>query len=391
MNDIVLFGITGDLARHRLVPTLFTLFINHELKDTVRLFGFGRKPFTDAEFKKFIADTCVGIEGDIESFVKLWVYIESELTDPSGYVKLFETLSDNSFIYLSLPPQYHLDIVKHLVKAKVIKKSGTRKIAFEKPFGSGLESARALDAFLSKHISQNNILRVDHYAGKEVLLDLEKAATLGILDFSLNSKVISKIDIRLHEKKTVGNRGVFYDSVGALFDVGQNHLLYMLSSILALPNIHTSNLPVSTIRSSNLSSVVFSKKALFMQYDSFRKEQGVNPDSQTETFFAIYGKVQNKKSVWNGLPVVLSAGKGLREDDVSIRIYVKGKKEPIKIPVNGYGKEDAYVHIFRAAITGNVSLFSDFKQIEIGWRLVEDFKKGIKDIASYKLGTTPKF
>jgi glucose-6-phosphate 1-dehydrogenase len=388
MNNIVLFGITGDLARSRLIPTLYALFKKHELDEHVRLFGFGRKSFSKEEFISFITDIC-GMES--QSFAQRWTYIESEIDNVKGFSELSKQLVGSALVYISLPPSFHIDVVKRLLESKIIAKGTDRKIAFEKPFGFGLKSAKELESFISKNLEQNQILRLDHYAGKETFIDLEKAGRLGILDNALSSKIITKIDVRFHEVKTAEHRGAFYDSVGALYDVGQNHVMYMLSSILALPYLHTSKKTLSAIRSEQLASVVFSKKAILKQYDSFRKEDGVKSDSVTETFFALYGKLKNKKSLWNGLDVILSAGKGLKENDVSIRLYFKGKKEPVKILVNGYGNEDAYVYVFRAALNANGKMFADFKQIETGWKIVEVFKKSIKNIELYKKGTTPKF
>ncbi len=388
MNNIVLFGITGDLARHRLIPTLFTLFKKHELQDSVRLFGFGRKPFTKEEFESFIVETC---SADSKEFAQMWTYIESEIDDTSGYINLSKHLSGDTLVYISLPPVFHIPVIKQLLSSGVIKKGSGSKIACEKPYGFNLKSAKELESFVVENLSPNQILRIDHYAGKETFIDLEKAGRLGILDVALSSRTISKIDIRFHEVKTAEYRGAFYDSVGALYDVGQNHVMYMLSSILALPYLHTSKKPISEIRSEQLSLVVFSKKSVLKQYDTFRNGEGVSPDSVTETFFALYGKLKNKNSVWNELDIVLSAGKGLKENDVSVRLYVKGKKEPITMRVNGYGVEDAYVHVFRSALKGEYNMFADFKQIEIGWKITERFKGKKKKIKTYKKGTTPKF
>lgn len=388
MNNIVLFGITGDLARNRLIPTLYYLFKNHELDDDVRFFGFGRKAFSKKEFVNYIIDVC---GSDSDKFAQRWTYVQSEIQDIQGYTQLQKLLTGSTLIYISLSPSFHLEVVKLLLDSKIVFKGGNQKIAFEKPYGFDLKSARNLESYVSSHLKKDQILRIDHYAGKETFIDLEKAARLGIVDFALNSKIITKIDVRFHESKTAEHRGAFYDSVGALYDVGQNHIMYMISSILALPYLHTSKKTLSEIRSEELASIKFSKNAVFAQYDSFRKEDGVKTDTNTETFFALYGKLLNKKSLWNGVNVQLSAGKGLKVSDVSIRLHFKGKKEPVKILVNGYGLEDAYVHVFRAALSGNTNLFADFKQIEIGWKIVEAYKKSIKNIKLYKTGTTPKF
>jgi glucose-6-phosphate 1-dehydrogenase len=219
--------------------------------------------------------------------------------------------------------------MKQLLKAKVIGKKVERRVAFEKPYGFDLNSSRILDAYVSKHLNQNQILRIDHYTGKEALLDLEKVARFGIFKYMLSSKTISKIEIRFHEKKTIENRGMFYEETGALRDVGQNHVLYMLSHVLTLPFLHESIESASAIRAKQLDSIVSNPKASLYQYDTYTNESHVKKNSNTETFFVFEGIVKN--TVWNNTKVVLSGGKGLKEDDVAIYIYFRKNKEPQKL------------------------------------------------------------
>jgi glucose-6-phosphate 1-dehydrogenase len=246
---------------------------------------------------------------------------------------------------------------------------------------------RILDAYVSKHLNQNQILRIDHYTGKEALLDLEKVARFGIFKYMLSSKTISKIEIRFHEKKTIENRGMFYEETGALRDVGQNHVLYMLSHVLTLPFLHESIESASAIRAKQLDSIVSNPKASLYQYDTYTNESHVKKNSNTETFFVFEGIVKN--TVWNNTKVVLSGGKGLKEDDVAIYIYFRKNKEPLRIPVGTYGERGAYIHVLLAALSWNVDMFPDFKQIETSWNIIEKIKKNSKLKGTYKKGTTP--
>jgi glucose-6-phosphate 1-dehydrogenase len=394
MKDIILFGVTGDLARQKLIPALFNLFISNQIPKDIRFFGFGRKIFPKTEFKDYIALVCnkEGVQkSDITAFCRRWMYIQSELDDINGYFTLGSLITHNAIIYISLPPAFQLPVVKQLANAGVIGKKLHRYVAFEKPYGSDLDSAHILENYLSRVLSQDQIMRVDHYAGKESLLDLEKVAKLGILNEVLNKKVVSKIDVRLHETKTIENRGVFYDSVGALYDIGQNHVLHMLATLLALPLLSDSKEPFSCLRSEILTTISFSNKAVLSQYDSFKSENGISSKSTTETFFALYGKVKKISSMWGGVNIVLSGGKGLKENDVAIYIHFKNKKTPLRIAINAPYYHDAYGHIFISALAHDMNMFTDFKQIETSWKIIQSIKRLPSKVGTYKKGTTPKF
>lgn len=438
MTDIVLFGVSGDLARQKLIASLFRLYKAGSTDKNAQFIGFGRKVFNKKEFSAYIA-RCVPLRETadltmLKKYAAKWQYVQSEIDDMAGYKKLAALLKGDALIYLSLPPHFQMPVTKMLIDSGVVSKASERKIAYEKPFGESGAEAKKLQSYIVKHLSVDQILRVDHYAGKQALIDLEKTAGLGVLRAFLNRDSVACIDVRIHEENTAAGRGAFYDSVGALYDVGQNHILHILASILAIPlmdakacisgtcivaphvasqiesekNPPINMLSLAALRSLCLRSVVWRAIPVLGQYEGFSGEVGAGPDTSTETFFAAYGKVMMKE--WKGVYVTISAGKALATTDVAIYVHFKssgksaGKKAPppLRIPINGYGIKEAHDEIFESALFGNKDRFADFAQIQASWAIVEKLKgkhegkikkssKKKGNMVIYKRGSTPAF
>lgn len=471
MNELVLFGVTGDLAKQKLIPALYNLYNTGKIDKKSSFIGFGRKNFSKIEFQAFIEDVLLihfakknsfkdgktisqkskviehlsnneqsEYKNQIRNFSAQWSYVESELSDINGYKKLAALLeTQKTIIYISLPPMYQYQVASLLIASGVIKKAQVsskskskqlleskktcRKIALEKPYGSNTQSAEKLDAFLTRKLHESQILRVDHYAGKQALVEIEAVASQGIFKHILCSQTIGKIEVQLNESIDVANRGTFYDSVGALSDIAQNHILHMLATVLAIPEMsNESGIPsggstLAELRGEVLSLLEIPKqqkyKPVLGQYESFKKTTGVKADSLTETFFKIFVNIKKSNNIlskrWKGILVELIGGKALKEAEASIKLYpvtsAKTKKpkkgdinpllEPITILVNGYGKRDAYEQIFIDAFDYNPDRFIDFRQIKSGWVFIEKIKK-ISKISKknppvvYKKGSYPQ-
>lgn len=465
INNTVLFGVTGDLARAKLIPSLARLWKDvffvctdggvgaltsgsvgddrvSAVNTSPNFIGFGRKDFSKEDFEKYIGEYS-GLEASLrDEFVKRWNYVCSDLDDEKGYEKIGAMLAgESALFYVALPPQYQMTVAKRLVGAGLLSKNSensepsnisnasdvgstdrsyTNSIAFEKPFGHSSDSALELNGFLLKNMNEGQVLRVDHYAGKEAILDIEESGRLGLLNKTLNSENISKIEIHLHEQKGAQGRGAFYDAVGALYDVGQNHILHALATVLVAPFLVGDifvpvNISLKKMRHIALESVDFdiSQNGVDLgQYNGFLNEAGVGPNSQTETYFKIKGVVQDKIEAtvevtevfkkafierWGGLQIEISAGKAMKENDVAIYFYNKCASamksmmecEPSvsMIPINGHravGVNEAYDEIFRSALSGATERFVDIEQVLIGWQLTE----AVKDM-SKKTGKKP--
>lgn len=429
IKELVLFGVTGDLAKQKLIPALFNLHRTGKISRKSSFIGFGRKKFTKVDFQNFVEDVVMKYKvaskqndisaSAIRDYVSQWTYIESELDDISGYKRLNSVLNNETVIYLSIPPAYQYGVIQILTSSGVLSKSNQRKIAIEKPFGFDFDSSERLEKLLNRKLKKDQILRVDHYAGKQSLVELEQVAQQGIFRDMLNVKNFRKIEVNFVESKDVSMRGSFYDGVGALHDIGQNHMLHMLATILAIPELRVDHKIVdskkntkngglvlnnlSVLRAESLSLVSIksgNSSPILAQYEGFVTTPGVKSDSGTETFFKSHieikkGKHQLSKR-WGGLQVELAGGKALAESDSSIILYPSNKKaDPIKLLVNGYGTKDAYEQIFLDAFYYDANRFVSFDQIQKGWEIVKKIKiaskkKFGKHILIYKKGSYPQ-
>lgn len=428
MNELVLFGITGDLARQKLIPALYNLYTNRKIDKKTSFIGFGRKKFSKVDFQNFIEqvieekssslsstkNSTAGMLADTAAkreFSSQWSYIQSELDDSNGYIKLAKALMTNqTLVYVSLPPMLQLSVCNQLISSGVLVKNSNRKLMLEKPYGFDSESAQKLESFLTRRLKKEQVLRVDHYAGKQALVEIENVARQGIFREILSSVYIKKIEVRLNESIDVSTRGKFYDKVGALNDIGQNHMLHMLTTILAVPEVGqfdsrrtrmttSSESLLSRLRSEALSLVKIQRtpsQPILGQYSEFKSTNGVAENSTTETFFKFFAKIKKGKTAiakrWGGVHLELTGGKALNSADVSVTLYPNSKKmEPIRIPVNSYGDRDAYEQIFRDSFFYNSDRFIDFEQIKKGWKIVEGVKNMVKKgLVIYKKGAYPQ-
>lgn len=426
-KELVLFGVTGDLAKQKLIPALFNLYKSGEISKKSSFIGFGRKKFSKSDFQNFIEEIITkqvessGEKGVSTSLIRdyssQWSYVESELNDLMGYRKLNSFLTEHAVIYLSIPPAYQLGVAQMLFSSNILSKTTQRKIAIEKPYGYDLLSSQKLESLLTRKLRQDQILRVDHYAGKQALVELEHVAKQGVFKNMLSTKYFKKILVHFVESKDVSMRGSFYDSVGALNDIFQNHMLHMLGTILALPelymrqNIKSINTKKSIVVQEDLAALRATALSLLAirsgignpvlaQYEGFRAVTGVNPNSTTETFFRVQGEIKKGNQLlskrWGSLQIEFVGGKALVNSDSSITLIPKNRnEEPITILVNGYGIRDAYEQVFIDAFYYNKDRFISFDQIRIGWEIVEKIKKmskgkNSKSILLYKRGVYPQ-
>lgn len=426
MTEIVLFGVTGDLSKNKLLPSLVRVSGYKDLK----IIGFGRKPFTKRQFVDFVTESAlqqgVILNKDLNRIE--FEYIQSELDDIEGFKKLDTKLSKEAFLFLAIPPALQLPVSKLAIQAGLIDKKNNRRLVFEKPFGTNTKEAEKLNTFLVSKIRQDQVLRTDHYAGKETLLDLERAGRIGMPAFISSTETIKTVEVRFREKITADMRGSFYDSVGALADVGQNHMMHMLITFLASFGescvyhdegastcvISSSVSPeLQHIRSILAASLRHTGKPFLGQYRGFRDVPGVQKSSKTETYFSfeldlLNPKAQIKKlklrgetisenalnsvlricNIFKNTKIIFSAGKALDKHDVSITMQLK--KSAYKLMISKTCGKDAYDEIFTALTEENWNRFVSFDQVLSGWRIIESVKrKAPKKPVEYSVGTLP--
>jgi len=342
---LVVFGATGDLAQRKLYPALFDLFVKGLLPKKFAIRAMGRRKLDEVSYRAFIREI-IGRErkeintGQLAVFVEAISYTQGLFEDERAYGRLGEALMktdekfnvcSNKLFYLAVPPNLYETILHRLSKSGLTipcgNGEGWTRILIEKPFGKDTETARRLDRLLGKLFQETQIFRIDHYLAKETIQNILTFRFANALFEPIwNAKHIERIEIRMFEKDTVGARGSLYEGLGALRDVGQNHLLAMLSLVtMEYPRGYSAQ-SIRKERSRALKELVpvtgaALRKIIKGQYEGYKAGEGVNPDSTTETFFSLNAYMNSKR--WKGVPIELSGGKALSENKTEINIYFK--------------------------------------------------------------------
>ncbi len=334
---LVIFGATGDLMAKKIAPSLLHLFQKEKLPKLIQIIGFSRRKISREEFQLHIMQNFLAyknIKADkktIEEFFRHIQYHQGSFDDLADYNSLAQKLGQtdlewktcaNKLFYLAVPPSYYKTIFINLDKSGLTipcgPEGGWTRVLVEKPFGNDLETAKSLDLLMGKLFKEEQIYRIDHYLAKEMLQNiLTFRFSNNILESSWNNRHIESIAITMHEKIGVESRGKFYDGVGALRDVGQNHLMQMLAIVTM---DHPGQLSADKIRK-NRAALLKSVRALTTneipsntqraQYEGFREAQGVEKNSNTETFFRIKTFIDSPR--WAGVPITLEHGKSMKK------------------------------------------------------------------------------
>lgn len=333
----VILGATGDLMQKKLAPALYHLHKAKLLPEMFQVVGFARQDLTHEQFRQNV-EGITGLNGD---FSKYFVYQQGLFEELAGYKKLAELLGQkdnhwqvcsNKLFYLAVPPQYYETIFNNLADSGLTipcsPEEGWTRVIVEKPFGKDLQTAQELDRLLGKLFKEEQIYRIDHYLGKETVQNiLAFRFSNFFLQDSWNKDSIERISIHLLEKEGIGNRGAFYDGIGALRDVGQNHVLQLLA-------LFTMENPVSfdgeSIRHARAKVLESLKKpgskdieqyTMRGQYDGYTKEEGIDASSKTETYFKIQTFLETPR--WEGTPIILESGKHLAESKAEVLVEFK--------------------------------------------------------------------
>jgi glucose-6-phosphate 1-dehydrogenase len=311
-DALVIFGITGDLARKMTFRALYRLERRSRLDCPV--YGIGRHEWDDERLREVAREAVEGAIGDVdeETFSRLagrLHYIQGDLTEPATYERIGKAIEgcDEAVYYLEVPPSLFGTIVHGLGDAGLTERG---RVIIEKPFGHDLGSARALAEELREVLREDQILRIDHYVAKEPVMDITYLRFANsILEPVWNRNHVSHVQLTLAEDFGVEGRGRFYDEVGALRDVVQNHMLQVLATVAMEPP--AGNYP-DAIRDKKLDLFKAVRAAdperyVRGQYEGYREIDGVSPDSDTETYAALELEIDNWR--WAGVPFFLRAGK----------------------------------------------------------------------------------
>jgi len=353
--SIVFFGASGDLTKRMLMPALWNLRLADILPEHYGIVGFSRSQFSDDEFRDAMHEAIdefsrTGPAKDPlwSDFAKHVSYVSGKFDDPASFATLREALERNDrelgtggnrLFYLSTPPSVFAAIVEQLDAAGLgprDNKTGWSRIIVEKPFGTDLDSARALQAEVSKVFDEKLIYRIDHYLGKEPVQDIMALRFANVIFEPIwNRRYVDSVQITAAETVGVEQRGGYYDNAGALRDMIQNHVMNLLALVAMEPPVASDADSIRDEKYKVLRAVRpieanrVSLDSARGQYDAgsiggkpvpgYREEPDVRPDSNTETYAAVKLWIDNWR--WADVPFYLRSGKrlGHKNSEIAIR------------------------------------------------------------------------
>jgi glucose-6-phosphate 1-dehydrogenase len=464
--SFVIFGASGDLTHRLLVPALYNLGVTGLLPDAFALVGVARSESSSEAFRadlekslpKFATRKVDGAV--VKKLLSCVAYVQGDPDDPRTYDKIAKELAriererktgGNRLFYLATPPAGFAPIGCHLGESGLAREDNGawRRIIIEKPFGTDLASARALNQKLLGILKEDQIFRIDHYLGKETVQNiLVLRFANGLFEPIWNRDHIDHVQITVAEALTVGRRGNYYDAMGGLRDMVPNHLFQLLSLIAMEPPSRFAADAVRAAKAELLDSVQLQtrdealRNAVRAQYgegtidnravEAYRATKDVKPDSTTETYVALKLMIDNWR--WAGVPFYLRTGKALRTKRTEVAI--KFKQAPVamfrdtpienlaqnflvlgiqpneciglefnaKVPgptisIGGVGMTFKYEDYFEAApstgyetliydcMIGDAILYPRADGIEAGWHTVQPFMDAWRDAGGKGLST----
>lgn len=445
--SVVVFGASGDLARRKLMPALFNLECDGFLQDDLKVVGFGRSGMDDEAFRREVMiGVSVGSGGGTgkaayDRFASRLHYVRGEYSDPSALSRLRARLtalkgeSPEELYYLALPPSVSESLLGCMAGGRFAPASRSARIMIEKPFGTGLEGARRMNALLAAAFDESRVYRIDHYLAKDTvrnLLVLRFANT--IFEPLWNAGYVDHVQITAAEEIGVESRGSTYEEIGVVRDVIQNHVMQLLALAAMEPPAGGDPEMVRDRKVEVFESLVPIGPDDFVlgQYRGYREERNVPAGSRTPTFAAVRMLIENER--WDGVPFYLRAGKRLARSAVEVAVRFRevpwdvfetgavgekhrpnslvvriqpdegirlsfsirqaGREEEI-VPANlafryseiGGALSGGYERVLLDGLEGKPSLFWRADGIEAAWRAVEPLLEPSGAPASYRPGS----
>lgn len=449
-TTLVIFGATGDLVSKKIIPSIYNLYQSGNLPNKFKVIAFARRDFDGGKYNEVIEESLNkygGIDSstDLKDFFNLFTYNQGDFNNLEAYKTLKEKMVqlDNDFnecsekiFYLAVPPEYFNDLFNNLAQSQVtvgcVEPDRLAKILVEKPFGKDLKTAEELDETLSRLFEEKQIYRIDHYLAKLVIDNiLSFRSTNALFEPIWNNQHIESIEITTLESLGVENRGGFYDPIGALRDVGQNHLLEILALLtMELPeNESEESLRknrgelLEKLKTMTEEEVIANSRRA--QYKGYKDIQDVRLNSDTETYFKV--KLFLESPRWSNVPITIQAGKKFAHPKKEIVVnfkkvngYNQNKiifsiepEEKIEINFNTRISEkseitsrrtviklndsesrrqyvEEYTQLLLDAINGDQRNFVTSQEVKAMWKfidpIIETWQKGLVPLESYEPG-----